>query len=411
MQVSLERMGRLVSPRCIWLNGPVIIGAGPSGLAVGASLRELGVPFAVLEREDCIASLWQKRTYDSLKLKQSCNLPRMPFPADYPEYITRRQFIDYLETYAAAFDVKPLFNCTVQSARFDEICGLWRIQARVAETDGPAEYEYISRWLVVATGANAEPVVPDIPGLAGFCGEVTHSSDYSSGMSYIGKHVLVVGCGQSGMEVSVDLCNGGAVPFMVVRNVVGMATLYLTMLLMRWLLLSLVDKIMAFLAWLLLGDLARFGIRTPAVDSLTLKKTGDYGRAWCAIARRIFSGDITVVPSVARFTKSGAELSDGSVVDIDAVILATGYSSNVTRWLQGIKLLGKDGCPKTSFTDGWNGHSGLYSVGFTRRDLLGATADAVCVAKDLAKSWREQTKRRKDGNSCMTLRRCISVNF
>ncbi|KAF7046265.1 hypothetical protein CFC21_055301 [Triticum aestivum] len=214
-------------------------------------------------------------------------------------------------------------------------------------------------------------------------------------MSYIGKRVLVVGCGQSGMEVSVDLCNGGVIPFMVVRNVVGIATIYLTMLLMRWLPLSLVDKIMAFLAWLLLGDLARLGIRTPAVDSLTFKKTDDNGRAWCAIARRIRSGDITVVPSVARFTKSGAELSDGSVVDIDAVILATGYRSNVTRWFQGIELLGKDGCPKTSFTDGWNGHSGLYSVGFTRRDLLGASADAVCVAKDLAVSWRENTKPRK----------------
>ncbi|KAK1555690.1 hypothetical protein Q3G72_030030 [Acer saccharum] len=69
------------SRRCIWVNGPVIVGAGPSGLATAACLREQGVPFVVLERADCIASLWQKRTYDRLKLhlpKQFCQLPKLP---------------------------------------------------------------------------------------------------------------------------------------------------------------------------------------------------------------------------------------------------------------------------------------------------------------------------------------------
>ncbi|KAI4974525.1 hypothetical protein ZWY2020_047805 [Hordeum vulgare] len=409
MQISSTLLDSLFPTRCVWVNGLIIVGAGPSGLAVAATLREHGVPFVMLEREDCAASLWQKRTYNSLKLnrpKQFCNLPGMPLPDHFPEFLTRAHFIDYMEQYAAKFEIKPEFNRTVVSAHFDEIIGLWKMRVRVKQKDGASpvsvEFEYIARWLVAASGTNAEPVVPDIPGLSSFCGEVIHSSGYRTSESYIGKRVLVVGCGQSGMEVSVDLCNGGAVPFMVVRNVLGIATLYLTVLLARWLPLWLVDKITALLAWLVLGDLARLGVRTPAVGSLTLKKTDDRGRSWRATTRRVRSGEITVVPNVTRFTKSGAELSDGGVVDnVDAVILATGYRSNVTQWIQGANLFGEDGCPKTSFfPNGWNwkGHSGLYSVGFTRRGLLGGSADAVCVAKDLAQKWKAETKPRKDSS-------------
>jgi indole-3-pyruvate monooxygenase len=337
-------MASLFSPRCVWVNGPIIVGAGPSGLAVAACLREQGVPYVILEREDCIASLWQKRTYNRLKLhlpKQFCELPRMPFPDHYPEYPTRTQFIEYLEHYAAEFEIKPEFNCTVQSARYDETSGLWRVL-----TSAPAagDMEYIGRWLVVATGENAEGVVPDIPGLDGFDGKVTHVSDYKSGEIYRGKSVLVVGCGNSGMEVSLDLSDHGAKPAMVVRDavhvlpreVLGKSTFELAVLLMRWLPLWIVDKIMVLLAWLVLGNLAKLGLRRPAVGPLELKETHgrtpvlDYG----ALAR-IRAGDIAVVPAVKCFAKGGqVEVADGRVLNFDAVILATGYRSNVPQWLQ-----------------------------------------------------------------------------
>ncbi|XP_062225135.1 probable indole-3-pyruvate monooxygenase YUCCA9 [Phragmites australis] len=413
-----DRMDSLFSPRCVWVNGPIIVGAGPSGLAVAACLREQGVPYVVLERADCIASLWQKRTYDRLKLhlpKQFCELPRMPFPDHYPEYPTRRQFIDYLEDYAAKFEIKPEFNSTVLSARYNETSGLWRVRTAVP---GAGEVEYIGSWLVVATGENAESVVPGIPGLDGFAGEVTHVSNYKSGESYRGKRVLVVGCGNSGMEVSLDLCDHGARPAMVVRDavhvlpreVLGKSTFELAVLLMRWLPLWIVDKIMVLLAWLVLGDLAKLGLRRPAAGPLELKETHgrtpvlDYG----ALAR-IRAGDIAVVPAVKRFAKSHVELADGRALDFDAVVLATGYRSNVPQWLQGNDFFNKDGYPKTAFPHGWKGQSGLYAVGFTRRGLSGASADAVRIAKDLGNVWKEETKPNKRAGACH--RRCISVVF
>lgn len=210
------------SRRCIWVNGPVIVGGGPSGLATGASLREQGVPFVILERADCIASLWQNRTYDRLKLhlpKKFCQLPRLPFPDHYPKYPSKKQFIKYLENYAKKFDLNPNFNECVQSARYEQTSGLWRVKTTVSTTG--SEVEYICRWLVVATGENAECVTPEINGLSEFSGEVLHASEYKSGEKFKGKKVLVVGCGNSGMELSLDLCNHNASPSMVVRNSVS----------------------------------------------------------------------------------------------------------------------------------------------------------------------------------------------
>lgn len=224
-QASSDRDG--LSRRCVWVNGPVIVGAGPSGLAVGASLQARGVPFVILERSHCIASLWQKRTYDRLRLhlpKQFCQLPGMPFPDDFPKYPTRRHFIEYLESYSRKFDLNPRFNECVQSAKYDETCGLWRVRTVAGDGAAAAEVEYICRWLVVATGENAERVVPDIEGLQDFAGEVIHACDYKSGKEYRGKKVLVVGCGNSGMELSLDLAHHAAFPSMVVRDSVSTET-------------------------------------------------------------------------------------------------------------------------------------------------------------------------------------------
>ncbi|KAF8104475.1 hypothetical protein N665_0172s0105 [Sinapis alba] len=419
----MENMFRLMGSedfsdrrRSIWVNGPVIIGAGPSGLATAACLRDEGVPFVVLERAECIASLWQKRTYDRLKLhlpKKVCQLPKMPFPEDYPEYPAKRQFIDYLESYATRFNINPQFNECVQSARYDKTSGLWRIKTSSSSATSGSEMEYICRWLVVATGENAERVVPEIDGLTTeFNGEVIHSCEYKSGEKYRGKRVLVVGCGNSGMEVSLDLANHNANPSMVVRSsvhvlpreILGKSSFEISMMLMKWLPLWLVDKILLILAWLILGNLTKYGLKRPKMGPMELKVvTGKTPVLDIGAMEKIRSGQVDIVPGIKRFSRGHVELVDGQIINLDAVVLATGYRSNESD------MFSKNGFPKSPFPNAWKGKSGLYAAGFTRKGLAGASADAVSIAKDIGNVWREETKRVKKMRTRVGHRRCISV--
>ncbi|XP_040989042.1 probable indole-3-pyruvate monooxygenase YUCCA7 isoform X2 [Juglans microcarpa x Juglans regia] len=419
MVPAFEHEG-LFAPRCIWVNGPVIVGAGPSGLAVGARLKEQGVPFIILERANCIASLWQNHTYDRLKLhlpKQFCQLPNFPFPEYYPEYPTKYQFVDYLESYAEHFDISPHFNETVQSAKYDDTFGLWRVQTIRKTSSNPCDQvEYFCRWLVVATGENAEKVVPAFGGLEEFGGHVIHACDYKSGDSYSGKRVLVVGSGNSGMEVSLDLFNHNAEPAMVVRSsvhvlprqILGKSTFELAVLLMKWLPLWLVDKILLILAWFILGNVEKYGLRRPSIGPLQLKNTsGKTPVLDIGALQKIRSDEIKVVPGIKRFFPGKVEFVNGEDLEIDSVILATGYRSNVPSWLKEYEFFSKDGLPKNPFPNGWKGKAGLYAVGFTRRGLSGASLDAISVANDIARSWKEETKQRKISIASRH-RRCIS---
>lgn len=224
----------LITRRCIYVPGPVIVGAGPSGLAVAACLKSRGIPCVILERANCIASLWQLKSYDRLRLhlpKQFCQLPLMSFPNHYPTYPTKQQFIHYLEDYATKFGIKPVFNESVERAEYDESIGFWRV--RSVGLKGEEEREYVCRWLVVATGENAEAVMPDIKGMEVFGGEVVHTSCYKSGHVFKGKKVLVVGCGNSGMEVCMDLCHHNAKPSLVVRDSVSTARIFKLTLIYR----------------------------------------------------------------------------------------------------------------------------------------------------------------------------------
>ncbi|CAI9117966.1 OLC1v1019460C2 [Oldenlandia corymbosa var. corymbosa] len=334
----------LFAGRCILVNGPVIVGAGPSGLAVAAGLKQQGVPFIMLERAKCIASLWQNRTYDRLKLhlpKQFCELPYFPFPKEFPAYPTKYQFIDYLESYAEHFEIKPRFNESVQSAKYDETCGLWRIKT-VVKGDNSV-IEYICKWLVAATGENAEKVVPVFEGLQDFGGDVMHACDYKSGEEFDGKRVLVVGCGNSGMEVSLDLCHHNASPSMVVRSsvhvlpreILGKSTFELGVAMMKWLPIWLVDKILVSIARLILGNLEKYGIKRPSLGPFQLKNiTGKTPVLDIGTLQKIRSGQIKVVPGIKKFFRGGVELVNGKILEIDSVILATGYCSNVPSWLK-----------------------------------------------------------------------------
>lgn len=210
-----------------WVKGAVIVGAGPSGLAVAACLKEKGMQSIILERANCLASMWQLKTYDRLRLhlpKQFCELPLMPFPSNFPSYPSKQQFVAYLKSYASRFDLKPVFGTKVVSAMYDKEDQCWRVKS--VREEGEEEREYKCRWLVAATGENAEEVVPEMEGMGEFGGRIVHTSSYKSGDMLRGKDVLVVGCGNSGMEVCLDLCNHNATPSLVVRDTVNIQDYY-----------------------------------------------------------------------------------------------------------------------------------------------------------------------------------------
>lgn len=198
----------------------IIIGAGPSGIAAAASLSRLSLPYTILEREDCFASLWRKYAYDRLHLhlkKQYCELPHLPFPTGYPDYVPKDQFVRYLEDYVAHFGISPIYRRSVESAVYDGDAGKWRIMARDLSSGGAME-EYSCRFLVVASGETTNPFVPEVDGLGSFPGKVIHSTQYKSGKEFEDTSVLVVGSGNSGMEISLDLANHGARTSIVARS-------------------------------------------------------------------------------------------------------------------------------------------------------------------------------------------------
>eukprot|EP00258_Populus_trichocarpa_P006428 XP_002310212.2 indole-3-pyruvate monooxygenase YUCCA6 [Populus trichocarpa] len=385
------------SEKPVWIPGPVIIGAGPSGLAVAACLKERGVPFLILEKERCIGSLWTLKTYNRLQLhlpKETCKLPHMPFPPEVPAYPTKQQFISYLEAYAKHFAIEPMFRQEVQSAIYDARMGFWRVQSN--------ESEFLCQWFIVATGENAEPVLPNIEGISDFKGSLIHTSRYKDGADFKGQKVLVVGCGNSGMEISLDLCNNDAQVSLAVRDklhilpreVLGRSTFSLSMWLLNWFPVKLVDRFLLICSQLILGDTHKMGIRRPKMGPLEQKNsTGKTPVLDVGAFSKIKSGKIKVVCGVQRFTASGAEFVDGHVENFDSVILATGYRSNVTSWLKEDSFFNeKDGYPRNPFPDNWKGKNGLYSVGFTRRGLLGSSIDAQRVAEDIARQWNCETK-------------------
>ncbi|KAL6547573.1 Indole-3-pyruvate monooxygenase YUCCA6 [Orobanche hederae] len=397
------------SKRCVWVPCPVIIGAGPSGLATAACLKEKGISSLILERANCIASLWQLKTYDRLKLhlpKQFCELPLLPFPQHLPTYPSKQQFVDYLEAYARRFEIRPVFNRRVVAAEFDEnMGGLWRVStaaAAVAAEEKAEDVEYVCRWVVVATGENAEEVVPEIEGLEEFGGRgggvVVHTSEYKSGEVFKEKSVCVVGCGNSGMEVCLDLCNHHARPSLVVRDTVhilpremlGISIFGLSMCLLKWFPIRIVDRFLLAISRLMLGDTGRYGINRPELGPLKLKNvSGKTPVLDVGTIDKIKSGEIKIRPAIRRLRHKSVEFVDGTSEIFDAIILATGYKSNVPSWLKGSKMYG---IPKIPFPNGWKGECGLYAVGFTKRGLLGTSMDAKSIADDIEICWGPEKK-------------------
>ncbi|KAI3891510.1 hypothetical protein MKX03_034653 [Papaver bracteatum] len=364
----------------------IIVGAGPSGIATSVCLNHLSVPNIVLEREDCLASLWAKKSYDRLhlhKAKHLSELPYMPFPANYPTYMSRDQFIVYLENYAARFKVNALYNRLVEFAAFDESTKKWCVKVRNAESDSE---EYACRFLVVATGQNSDAYVPEINGLDSFRGEVIHSIEYKSGERYANKNVMVVGAGNSGMEIALDLSSFGAKTSIVVRSPIHIINRNMSLIgftLLKYFPINLLDWLLFFAGLVIFGDTTKYGIARPKEGVLLMnKKYQTFPVVDVGTFSKIKSGQIQVLPPIKRITGDCVEFANEKYHQFDVIVFATGFRRSANKWLKdGEYILNENG--SANFSNSWKGENGLYCAGLAKRGLFAIAQDASNIANDI----------------------------
>lgn len=341
----------------------IIIGAGAAGLSVAACLKQAGISYVVLEQGGSVASTW-RRHYDRLHLhtdKKNSELPFAPFPKEYPRYPSRDQVVKYLEDYAEKFQLEIRFGQQVISAkRMDD---LWQVQTQDALLSAPN--------LVVASGYARHAVKPAWPGLDSFHGAVIHSSEYKNGGPFKGQRVLVVGFGNSGGEIAVDLHEHGAKASLAVRNAVNVIPRELAGIpilsigiVQRKIPNKLADAINAPILRAVIGDIKKYGLRKlpygPATQIAQDKRIPliDVGTM-----KLIRSGDVKVFPGVESVSGNRIRFMDGREADFDALILATGYHPRVNEFLKGAEdALDKDGTPL--ITGAESAVQGLYFCGF-----------------------------------------------
>jgi cation diffusion facilitator CzcD-associated flavoprotein CzcO len=329
-----------------------IIGAGPAGLAVGAALRTARKEFVILERSSTVGSSWRGH-YERVHLhtvKQWSALPYLQFPASYPRYVPKVLMIEYLERYAERFRLQPRFGETVRSV---ERTGLgWRVES----TSGSVH----ARRVVVATGLNAKPKIPSVDGLETFSGQVLHSAAYLDAAPFVGRSVLVVGMGNTGAEIALDLCSSGADPSVSVRGGVHMAPrdlfglpIQLVAAAATTLLPDVVNDAIfpTILDWAL-GYPAKHGLRRPKEGLLhQIKTRGRIPVLDIGTVRKIADGAIHVVPGLSAVRGRQIVFTNGTTGQFDAIIFATGYEPNYSSFLAG---------EPTACSD----RSGLHFVGF-----------------------------------------------
>ncbi|KAM0894263.1 hypothetical protein ACQ4PT_024592 [Festuca glaucescens] len=367
----------------------LIVGAGPAGLATAACLTQLSIPYVIVEREDCSASLWRNRAYDRLKLhlaKEFCELPHMSYPADAPTYIPKALFVKYVDNYIECFNIQPKYLTSVESSTYDSDKKVWSIVAHdMAECK---RINFTAKFLVVASGENSAENIPVIPGLQNFPGETIHSSRYKSGKTFFGKSVLVIGSGNSGMEIAYDLATHGVNTSIVIRSPIHVMTkelIRLGMTLAHHLPLNLVDKLLVTATKFIFGDLSRHGITMPNMGPMMLKsKTGRSAVIDVGTVGLIKKGIIQVQGSISEIMGNIVKFQSGGEISFDAIVFATGYKSTVNMWLKnGESMLNDNGLPTKEHLNHWKGENRLYCAGLARRGLAGIAADAKNIANDI----------------------------
>lgn len=372
-----------------------VIGGGPGGLAAAAALGERGVRAVVLERQHAVAGAWRTH-YDRLQLhttRRMSALPGLPIPRAYGRWVGRDDLVRYLEQYVEHHQLECVTG--VEVSRVERAAGAEPAAPRwVLRASGGRELTAPA--VVVATGHSHTPYLPDWPGRAEYTGELLHSADYRSATPYQGKDVLVVGAGNSGTEIATDLAEGGAgrvrlavrtAPHIVRRSCLGWSA-QRSAVLARRLPASVMDRVSAVRAGLCAPDLAAHGLPRPSPAG----GAGLYSRARAGaipvrdtgIVRAVRAGRVEVVAAVEAFDGDKPVLADGSRIDADVVIAATGYRPGLDDLVGHLDVLDANGLPPAPGARRAASAPGLYFTGYAN-PVSGMLRELATESRKLAK--------------------------
>lgn len=195
----------------------LVVGAGQAGLSVAARLRQLDIDTLVIDRQQRAGDNWRKR-YNALSLHTRTgvnHLPYLPFPATWPDYISKDMLAGWFEYYVTAMEINLWCTTEFVLGSYDERANRWSVTLRMA--DGRERILH-PRHLVMATGVSAIPARPRIEGIEAFQGQVLHSGEFTGGAAWAGRPVMVFGTGTSAHDVAQDLEAHGAQVTLVQRS-------------------------------------------------------------------------------------------------------------------------------------------------------------------------------------------------
>lgn len=363
-----------------------VIGGGPGGLAAAAALREQGVRAVVLEKSESVGASW-RRHYDRLHLhttRRLSGLPGLAIPRSFGRWVSRDNVIRYLEKYAELHELEIVTG--VEVSRIEPSGSDWLLHA----TGGRL---LTGRAVVVATGYNHTPRLPDWPGRDSYTGELLHAGEYRNAAPYAGKDVLVVGVGNTGAEIAVDLMEGGAArvrlavrtaPHIVRRSTAGWPA-QRTGILVRRLPVRLVDRAGEIMCKISVPDLTEQGLPRPDTGLYSRVREGAIPVQDVGLIAAVRCGKVEPVAALESFEDSKAVLADGTRISPDTVIAATGYRRALENLVGHLGVLDERGRPVAHGGRSPGTAPGLFFTGFTN-PISGMFREMAIDARKIAKA-------------------------
>ena len=303
-----------------------VVGAGPAGLLAARSLKHAGILYDQFDQNDDVGGIWDiendwspmYETAHFISSKTVSNLPGFEMPEDYPDYPNHRQILAYLREFARAYDLYPniTFETPIEHVETDDDGKTWLVTA------GGETRRYAG--LFLCTGNTWDPNIPDYPGT--FTGETMHSVRYRKPEEFSGKRVLVVGGGNSGCDIACDAAVYAEESFISLRRgyhfipkyFFGMPTDLFAgkVALPRFI----ERRVFELLLKMTVGDLTRYGLPKPdhpVMASHPIMNT--------QLLHYLGHGDLTYAPDIERFEGKRVHFVDGSSIEVDLIVFATGY--------------------------------------------------------------------------------------